>query len=202
MNRLKCIVFAVGVRWRASMLLLMYRFAIAAQDGPLSIDEAVNRALQEDPCDHFCAAIPHVSNHAVVERVGGRLNQESDLIPAILESAALRVRPIAMSVAVIIAGLLPIMRGSGTGSEVMPRIDSPMIGSMITTPLLSMFVVPVAYMLLRSAATRQPLQPRPSGADMRAIWRTEPQGVWSRCGGRQTPTPGRWGTLAIIGIAS
>jgi Cu(I)/Ag(I) efflux system membrane protein CusA/SilA len=54
-----------------------------------------------------------------------------------------------MTVAVVIAGLLPIMFGAGTGSEVMQRIAAPMVGGMITAPLLSMFVVPVAYLLLR-----------------------------------------------------
>ena len=54
-----------------------------------------------------------------------------------------------MTVAVIIAGLLPIMFGTGTGSEIMQRIAAPMIGGMITAPLLSMFVIPVAYLLLR-----------------------------------------------------
>jgi len=50
---------------------------------------------------------------------------------------------------VIIAGLLPIMWGSGTGSEIMRRIASPMVGGMITAPILSMIVVPVVYMLMR-----------------------------------------------------
>jgi Cu(I)/Ag(I) efflux system membrane protein CusA/SilA len=68
---------------------------------------------------------------------------------AIIEGAVLRVRPKAMTVAVIIAGLLPIMWGSGTGSEVMRRIAAPMVGGMITAPLLSMFVIPAAYLLLR-----------------------------------------------------
>jgi Cu(I)/Ag(I) efflux system membrane protein CusA/SilA len=54
-----------------------------------------------------------------------------------------------MTVAVIIAGLLPIMFGTGTGSEIMQRIAAPMVGGMITAPLLSMFVIPVAYLLLR-----------------------------------------------------
>ena len=54
-----------------------------------------------------------------------------------------------MTVAVIIAGLLPIMWGTGTGSEVMRRIAAPMVGGMITAPLLSMFVIPAAYLLLR-----------------------------------------------------
>ena len=73
---------------------------------------------------------------------------------AIVEGAALRVRPVAMTVAVIIAGLLPIMFGSGTGSEVMRRIAAPMVGGMVTAPLLSMFVIPVAYLLLRRRVGR------------------------------------------------
>ena len=76
-------------------------------------------------------------------------NSEPDLLDAIREGAVLRVRPKAMTVAVIIAGLLPIMQGSGTGSEVMQRIAAPMVGGMITAPLLSMFVVPAVYLLLR-----------------------------------------------------
>src|SRR2546430_6954454 len=89
-------------------------------------------------------------NQAVAAReAAGGLRDEGDFAQAIVEGAALRVRPVAMTVAVIIAGLLPIMFGSGTGSEVMRRIASPMVGGMITAPLLSMFVVPVAYLLLR-----------------------------------------------------
>ena len=53
-----------------------------------------------------------------------------------------------MTVAVVIAGLLPIMWGSGTGSEVMSRIAAPMVGGMVTAPLLSMLVVPAAWYLL------------------------------------------------------
>ena len=70
------------------------------------------------------------------------------LVEATREGAVLRVRPKAMTVAVVIAGLLPIMFGTGTGSEVMQRIAAPMVGGMVTAPLLSMFVVPVAYLLL------------------------------------------------------
>lgn len=68
---------------------------------------------------------------------------------AIREGAVLRVRPKAMTVAVILAGLLPILWGSGTGSEVMSRIAAPMVGGMITAPLLSMLVIPAVYRLLR-----------------------------------------------------
>jgi Cu(I)/Ag(I) efflux system membrane protein CusA/SilA len=74
---------------------------------------------------------------------------EGQLHGAIEEGAVLRVRPKAMTVAVILAGLLPILWGGGTGSEVMQRIAAPMVGGMITAPLLSMFLVPAAYLLLR-----------------------------------------------------
>src|SRR3546814_44502 len=67
---------------------------------------------------------------------------------AVRDGALLRVRPKAMTVAVIFAGLLPILLGSGTGSEVMSRIAAPMIGGMLTAPLLSMLVLPAAYLLL------------------------------------------------------
>src|SRR5213079_1112945 len=89
-------------------------------------------------------------NQAVAARsAGGRLKDRSELDQAIVEGAALRIRPVAMTVAVIIAGLLPIMWGSGTGSEVMRRIAAPMVGGMITAPLLSMLVIPAAYLLIR-----------------------------------------------------
>ncbi len=74
---------------------------------------------------------------------------------AIREGALLRVRPKAMTVAVIIAGLLPILLGHGAGSEVMSRIAAPMIGGMLTAPLLSMFVLPASYLLLRRRRARR-----------------------------------------------
>ena len=77
----------------------------------------------------------------------GKVSTE-DLLDAIREGAVLRVRPKAMTVAVILGGLLPIMWGTGTGSEVMQRIAAPMVGGMITAPLLSMFVIPAAYLLM------------------------------------------------------
>jgi copper/silver efflux system protein len=96
-------------------------------------------------------------NQAVAARVDeNRLRARDDLRDGIVEGAALRVRPIAMTVAVIIAGLLPIMYGSGTGSEVMQRIAAPMVGGMITAPLLSMFVIPAAYLLLRRRLVNRP----------------------------------------------
>ena len=76
-------------------------------------------------------------------------HSQADLLEAIGEGAVLRVRPKAMTVAVILGGLIPIMLGSGSGSELMQRIAAPMVGGMVTAPLLSMFVVPVVFLLLR-----------------------------------------------------
>ena len=88
------------------------------------------------------------------ERIAAGHTDTADLFGAIVEGAVLRVRPKAMTVAVIVAGLLPIMFGTGTGSEVMQRIAAPMVGGMITAPLLSMFVIPAAYLLMRRRASR------------------------------------------------
>ncbi|MBB5428307.1 Cu(I)/Ag(I) efflux system membrane protein CusA/SilA [Paraburkholderia sp. JPY158] len=74
---------------------------------------------------------------------------EATLLDAIREGAVLRVRPKAMTVAVVLAGLIPIMLGHGAGSEVMQRIAAPMVGGMVTAPILSMFVIPAAWFLLQ-----------------------------------------------------
>ena len=79
--------------------------------------------------------------------------QEKHLLAAIHEGAVLRVRPKMMTVATIVAGLLPIVWGSGTGSEIMSRIAVPMVGGMISAPLLSLLVLPAAYRLLRRKET-------------------------------------------------
>ena len=74
---------------------------------------------------------------------------------AVMEGAVLRVRPKAMTAAVILAGLFPIMTGSGTGSEVMQRIAAPMLGGMITAPLVSMVLIPVLYVMWRGRQMRR-----------------------------------------------
>ena len=88
------------------------------------------------------------------ERAAGRTTA-TDLLEALRRGAVLRVRPKAMTVAVILAGLFPIMWGTGTGSEVMQRIAAPMVGGMITAPLLSMFVIPAAYLLMHRPSGRR-----------------------------------------------
>ena len=87
-------------------------------------------------------------------RVEQGRTSRADLMEAIQEGAVLRVRPKAMTVAVIVAGLLPIMWGSGTGSEVMQRIAAPMVGGMLTAPVLSMLIVPCVFYFMRRKETR------------------------------------------------
>jgi len=83
------------------------------------------------------------------ERQQAGRHDETALCEAIREGAVQRVRPKAMTVAVIVASLLPILLGAGTGSEVMSRIAAPMVGGMLSAPLLSLFVLPAAYRLMR-----------------------------------------------------
>ena len=96
-------------------------------------------------------------DHAIAKRrTANQFHTVTDLIEAIEEGAVLRVRPKAMTVAVIVSGLLPIMFGGGTGSEVMRRIAAPMVGGMITAPMLSMLVLPAAYLLIHRRGLSKP----------------------------------------------
>jgi Cu(I)/Ag(I) efflux system membrane protein CusA/SilA len=100
------------------------------------------------------------------ERRGQSLDP-ADVIAAIREGALLRLRPKTMTVAVVLAGLLPILWTGGAGGEVMRRIAAPLVGGMITAPLLSLFVIPAAYLMIRRRGVAQtaPLTRRiaPSG---------------------------------------
>ena len=98
--------------------------------------------------------------NAWAERQQAGEGSEQGLVAAIREGAVQRVRPKAMTVAVIIAGLLPILLGGGTGSEIMSRIAAPMVGGMLTAPLLSLFVIPAAYRVMRRR--RLPVENQPS----------------------------------------
>ena len=81
------------------------------------------------------------------------------LMEAVREGALLRLRPKAMTVAVILAGLLPILWTGGAGAEVMRRIAAPLVGGMVTAPLLSLFVIPAVYLMIRRRGLeRKPLQ--------------------------------------------
>ena len=77
-----------------------------------------------------------------------------ELIDTVIEGAGLRVRPVMMTVATIMIGLLPVLYGSGTGSEVMSRIAAPMVGGMASALLLLLIIVPVVYLLWRKQAIK------------------------------------------------
>jgi Cu(I)/Ag(I) efflux system membrane protein CusA/SilA len=94
---------------------------------------------------------------------------EATLVAAIREGAVLRVRPKAMTVAVVLAGLIPIMLGHGSGSEVMQRIAAPMVGGMVTAPLLSMFIIPAAWLLLQRRRLARAGRPTKATSDPYAV---------------------------------
>jgi len=99
----------------------------------------------------------------------GRQPGAGDLYGAVMEGAVERVRPKMMTVVAIMAGLLPIMWGTGTGSEVMSRIAAPMVGGMISSTVLTLGVIPALYALVkqwglrRRAALPAPHEPGPRG---------------------------------------
>jgi len=127
----------VGSYWL--MLVLGYHSSVATAVGMI--------ALAGVAAEFGVIMLIYLDN-AVQERLSrNQLHSMADLNAAIMEGAVMRIRPKAMTVTVIIAGLIPVMLGHGTGSEVMQRIAAPMVGGMVTAPLLSLFVVPVVYQL-------------------------------------------------------
>jgi Cu(I)/Ag(I) efflux system membrane protein CusA/SilA len=126
----------VGGFWL--LLVLGYNLSVAVAVGFI--------ALAGIAAEFGVVMLIYLNNSLDTWREQGRLVTEGDLKAAIMEGAVQRVRPKAMTVAVVVAGLLPIMLSEGTGSEVMQRIAAPVIGGMITAPLLSLFVMPAIYL--------------------------------------------------------
>ncbi|MCK5478934.1 MAG: efflux RND transporter permease subunit, partial [Methylococcales bacterium] len=127
----------VGGFWL--MFLLNYNLSVASAVGFIALS---GMAIE------FGVIMLLYLDKAIEERLTqGQLKNKKDLHAAILEGAVQRIRPKAMTVAIIIFGLLPMMIGQGTGSDVMQRIATPILGGMITAPLLSLFVIPVIYLL-------------------------------------------------------
>jgi len=103
-------------------------------------------------------------DHAIENRVNrGEFSTDHDLDEALMEGAVLRMRPKAMTVAVILAGPFPLLVGHGAGSEVMQRLAAPMVGGMITAPLLSLFVLPAIYKLLGARRLQSAFRDRDAG---------------------------------------
>jgi Cu(I)/Ag(I) efflux system membrane protein CusA/SilA len=117
----------------------------------LSVASAVGFIALAGVAAEFGVVMLIYLNHALERRLATGAPRTRELVlDAIREGAALRVRPKAMTVAVILAGLMPIMLGHGTGSEVMKRIAAPMVGGMVTAPLLSMLLIPATFLLLHA----------------------------------------------------
>jgi Cu(I)/Ag(I) efflux system membrane protein CusA/SilA len=91
-------------------------------------------------------------------RAEGREPGVADLYEAVMEGAVERVRPKMMTVVAIMAGLLPIMWGTGTGSEVMSRIAAPMVGGMISSTVLTLAVIPAIYALVKQWRLKRGLE--------------------------------------------
>ena len=123
------------------MYLLGYNMSIAAAVGFIALAGVaveigvlmlvyLNQALEEAIRD---------------ARESGRGLTARELMDAVIDGAALRVRPIMMTVLTVVVGLVPIMLSDGTGSEVMQRISGPMVGGMISTLILTLLVIPVIF---------------------------------------------------------
>ena len=96
-----------------------------------------------------------LEKHLMSANKDGRPMTIEEVRSAVIDGALLRVRPIMMTVAAIIAGLLPIMFGDGTGSEVMRRIAAPMVGGMVSATLLTLVVIPAVFLLWKSKGLKQ-----------------------------------------------
>jgi Cu(I)/Ag(I) efflux system membrane protein CusA/SilA len=94
-----------------------------------------------------------IRRHMADAQAAGRSLSIGDVQQAVIDGALLRVRPIMMTVAAIIAGLLPIMLGGGTGSEVMRRIAAPMVGGMVSATILTLIVIPALFLFWRGRGT-------------------------------------------------
>ncbi|WP_262689898.1 efflux RND transporter permease subunit [Kordiimonas aestuarii] len=101
------------------------------------------------------AVVMLVFLHGSEKHYKAKYGDEYDIKAMVMDGALLRLRPILMTVITVIAGLVPIMRGEGTGSEVMQRIAAPMVGGMVTATLLSLIAIPVIFYLWRQARARK-----------------------------------------------
>ncbi|PMG78933.1 cation transporter [Shewanella sp. 10N.286.51.B7] len=128
----------VGSAWL--LYLLDFNFSVAVSVGMIALAGVAAE---------FGVVMQVYLNNSIKDRQAkGQYKQRSDLSEALIHGAVMRIRPKAMTVATIFFGLLPIMWGSGTGNEVMQKIAAPMVGGMVTAPLLSLFVIPAIYLLI------------------------------------------------------
>lgn len=134
-------------------------------DFPLSVATGVGFIALAGVAAEFGVIMVLYLKQAWQQRIDHGTIQATDLLVAIEEGAVLRIRPKMMTVAVIVAGLLPILLGEGTGSEIMSRIAAPMVGGMITAPLMSLLLLPVGYRFLRMRTLKPVSEYRINSAD-------------------------------------
>ncbi len=150
------LMMTFGSLAQASVIMLSLPFALVGSawllfllDYNLSVAVAVGMIALAGVAAEFGVVMQvYLNNTIKAHRQRGELRHEQDLKDALIEGAVMRIRPKAMTVATIFFGLLPIMWGGGTGNEVMQKIAAPMVGGMVTAPLLSLFVIPAVYLLL------------------------------------------------------
>lgn len=135
----------VGSFWL--LYLLGYNLSVAVGVGAI--------ALAGIAAEIGVIMLTYLDNAYKDRKYHDNMNSLDDLKQAILEGSAQRIRPIFMTVCAIIAGLLPIMWGTGTGAIVMKRIAAPMVGGMVSATLLSLIVLPVIYYLWKSREVKQ-----------------------------------------------
>ncbi len=128
----------VGSAWL--LYLLDFNFSVAVSVGMI--------ALAGVAAEFGVVMQVYLNNSIKDRKQAGNYNNRNDLSEALIHGAVMRIRPKAMTVATIFFGLLPIMWGSGTGNEVMQKIAAPMVGGMVTAPILSLFVIPAIYLLI------------------------------------------------------
>lgn len=151
------LLFFTFSRWDEALLILStLPFALTGgiwllylMDYHLSVATAVGFIALAGVAAEFGIIMLLYLKQAWVKRLEMGATSQNDLLDAIMEGAVMRIRPKMMTVTVIVAGLMPIFLGDGTGSEIMSRIAAPMVGGMISAPLLSLLVLPAAYLLMR-----------------------------------------------------
>ncbi len=150
------LMMTFGSAAQASVIMLSLPFALVGStwllyllDYNLSVAVAVGMiALAGVAAEFGVVMLVYLNNAIKQHKAEGRFNTKADLKDALIEGAVMRIRPKAMTVATIFFGLLPIMWGSGSGNEVMQKIAAPMVGGMVTAPILSLFVLPALYLLI------------------------------------------------------
>ncbi|SDK16366.1 Cu(I)/Ag(I) efflux system membrane protein CusA/SilA [Ferrimonas sediminum] len=150
------LMMTFGSMLQASIIMLSLPFALVGSawllyllEYNLSVAVAVGMiALAGVAAEFGVVMLVYLNNAIKARQRAEQYRHESDLKAALLEGAVMRIRPKAMTVATIFFGLLPIMWGAGSGNDVMQKIAAPMVGGMVTAPLLSLFVIPAIYLLI------------------------------------------------------